>query len=583
MFDAALLLTTDAPGGKVDPCPSDPWGNAFAWMLCDMVKAFGVDTTNLRTDLVAGYLNGKTSRGACAGLFESITAHTCVTETLWNVTEVAGLSLGVVMIVARFMRLLADNNYSVSVSWAFANPILRFVVFLPIEQLSFPIMVQVHAVSTWLAGLIYLDITNAGGGSASPGLLLNAAVILVIQYLYGVVIYTMAMASLMAYQICIVLAPLLIPLWVYGPDAGLFRWFGRTVVGGLVAPIFIAAGWATVIVIVHQFDQNVGSIIQPLILTVGIWFLAKLLAATSLELFRSTGAISMLQSVFFAESAMSGSLRLAGGLITPRWRERFASKVIGMSVDKDRGGWLPFTHWHGHYYVPEAMARSARNIALQQRQYAASVFAAASRNGNARRALVGAMDPQRIKDAGSLALLDIQTKDRAGDFKGMAQTIAMLEFGGEEALGMLAAQMANLPDQVQLADFLVANSTVGGIRANRRLEGLGQDTMTEFMRPGSVRGNEFRRYRRFSQAVNAPSGFVIPEGFRAQPYSDTLPKHDGPGGYWLDSPWRGIRDPATPRRESWLRRHIGWKERRPGVPLAGTPATVRDPYDGTLP
>ena len=39
------------------------------------------------------------------------------------------------------------------------------------------------------------------------------------------------LASLIGLQICIVLAPLFIPLWVYGTDASLFSWFARTVGG----------------------------------------------------------------------------------------------------------------------------------------------------------------------------------------------------------------------------------------------------------------------------------------------------------------------------------------------------------------
>ena len=119
MLLSAPLMATQT---QTVACPTDPWGNFMAWLFCDLLQAFGVQTKNLSTDMVASYLHMSVGSGnACAGLVESLGSGSCVTLNLWHATEMAGFPLVVVAMGARFMRMLTQGNYSVSPGWAFAH------------------------------------------------------------------------------------------------------------------------------------------------------------------------------------------------------------------------------------------------------------------------------------------------------------------------------------------------------------------------------------------------------------------------------------------------------------------------------
>jgi hypothetical protein len=334
-------------------CPTDPFDGFFAWVGCSFVKAMGVDPDKMHGDLISSLLSAPppSANGSCSSLLESLMGQACVTQTLWQMTEAASFPIIVAMLGARFGRMLAHSNYSVSPGWAVADPVLRAIVAATFAHVSYGLMVQTHAAAELLAVLLFGKITAAGGVTgawlAFPSLGGGFLLADIIYWLYSIYIFFLFLASLIGFQICVVLAPLVIPFWVYSGQNQVFSWFAKTVGGALALPIALAVGWGIVIDMVHQMavtspgqQSGLGGpvglaawMLTVIVIGAGVWFMSKFVRATTGELFSG----HLLSTLFLAESTLLMSSRLAGAAMPSRMKDAASRRVLGMN----RGGWMP--------------------------------------------------------------------------------------------------------------------------------------------------------------------------------------------------------------------------------------------------
>jgi len=244
--------------------------------------------------------------------------------------------------------MMTDNGYSGSLGWAIADPILRAIVAMGAIYGSYPAMVQAHVLSISLGAAAFQAIGVAGGagnpldhmGHGAVGWsifgtgMVGELLVDIIVWVMDLFILFLMLSSMVGYQICIVLAPLVIPIWVYSGNTGVFGWFFKTVVGALAVPVAVGIGWGVLLVLTHGLDPQrkhetwwmllPGHFwqrgVQIAFLIAGIWFLWKLIQATTGELFRGQG---LLATIFYAQGAMMTSARIARNVM-PRGLNNWA-------------------------------------------------------------------------------------------------------------------------------------------------------------------------------------------------------------------------------------------------------------------
>src|SRR5262245_54134029 len=297
-------------------CDVDPVSSFFTWLTCGGLSAFGVNPDHMGTDVIASFLSPMGTvgtPGACSTFLEALVGSTCVTSQLWQMTEAAGYPILAVTIGARFLKTLADSNFSMAPSWALAEPLLRAVVAAAAIHASYDVMALAHVNADHLAHLMYNKMADVGGADPAGGIFAASGVspnllVMLIQWVYTIYLFILMTGSLIGYQTCIVLAPLMIPFWVYSGSATLWMWFARTALGGLVLPSVLGLGWGMEVTLTHQLDgtllantaagvvPGVGTlfllkgvavaIVQILIILAGAWFMGRLVKGTTGEFFQ---------------------------------------------------------------------------------------------------------------------------------------------------------------------------------------------------------------------------------------------------------------------------------------------------------
>jgi hypothetical protein len=350
-------------------CPSDPFDGFWAWMGCSVLKAFGANPDTLRGDLVFQLLSNPSSPSAsgCPSMLESFLGprQSCLTEQLWQLMEPAGYVLIVAVLGARFGKMVASNNFSVSPGWAVADPVLRSVVAGTFVHLSYGLMVLGHSGMETVSILLFGKITAAGGvtgiwlldpagaavaASPSGG---GALLVDIIHWLFSLYILVMVLASLVGFQVCVVLAPLVIPLWIFSGQNQVFSWFTKTVIGATILPVVVGVGWAVFLDLIHQFSvtQNpsvitifAGWVLELVFVIAGVWFMTRFIKATTGEVFASQ---NLLSTVFMAEATLMMTNRMAWGAMGHQTALRAAAGVLN----------------HGaRHYVPHAMMAHAQGL-----------------------------------------------------------------------------------------------------------------------------------------------------------------------------------------------------------------------------
>jgi hypothetical protein len=331
-------------------CPSDPFDGFWAWMGCSVLKAFGADPDKLRGDLVFQLLSNPSSPSAsgCPSMLESFLGphQSCLTEQLWQLMEPAGYVLIVAVLGARFGKMVASNNFSVSPGWAVADPVLRSVVAGTFVHLSYGLMIFGHSGMESVGVLLFGKITAAGGvtgiwlldpagaavaASPSAG---GALLVDIIHWLFSLYILVMVLASLVGFQVCVVLAPLVIPLWIFSGQNQVFSWFTKTVIGASILPVVVGVGWAVFLDLIHQFSvtQNpsvitifAGWVLELVFVFAGVWFMTRFIKATTGEVFASQ---SLLSTIFMSEAVFMMSSRMTRGMMGHGAMTRFSGAVL---------------------------------------------------------------------------------------------------------------------------------------------------------------------------------------------------------------------------------------------------------------
>jgi hypothetical protein len=417
-------------------CPSDPFDGFWAWIACSFLRAFGVDPNLSLGDPVYQLLKNPSSPQAsgCQTLLESFIGphQTCITEQLWQLMEPAGYVLVVVVLGARFAKLMASNNFSVSPGWMVADPFLRAVVASGFIHVSYGLMVLGHSEAEALGIVLFSKITAAGGvtgfflldpaGVTNPVAtsMTGALLVDIIHWLFSVYVVIMILASLVGFQVCIVLAPLVIPLWVFSGNNEVFGWFTKTTLGSCALPIAVGSGWSIFLVLIHQFSIMNHSVIgllagwmmQLVFVCAGIWFMARFLKATTGELFSG----HLLATMFYAQSVLSGSGKLLGGLLPDKTKFGLSQRLMSAN-SKGR--------------MPSGLMNSARNYMTTTRNFGEQSLVDAAQNGPMRSASLGwvARQPwgmQRINQTASQLLKNANASLRQGDVGSAQHWLAAL-------------------------------------------------------------------------------------------------------------------------------------------------------------
>lgn len=368
MITAAHPLAAHLLASTCQLSTPDPFSNFFGWLGWQLLSAIRVKPCDMTGDYVAHWLtSGMTVSNAnptssCAALVESWSTVNgeCLTYQIWNTMQYAGYPLVAVAVGARFTRMVGQSGYSTSLGWSLADPLLRAVVAIGMIRVSFMALVQTHLATTLLGGHLYTGIIGVGGASLgiTTGLTTDLLVT-AIQWLYSAFALVLIMASTIAFEVCVILSPLVIPIWVYGRDASVFSWYYKTVLGALALPVAVGVGWGVVVRLTHQLDQNTGDVLphicsannaatcsnqpgwamiaQLIVLLAGIVFMGKFIRATTGELFSGHG---LLTNLFLLESTMLGSGRILGraGAFVP---QRMALASHRNLSRFGASGWMP--------------------------------------------------------------------------------------------------------------------------------------------------------------------------------------------------------------------------------------------------
>jgi hypothetical protein len=381
-------------------CPSDPFDGFFGWLACSFLNSIGLNPDKMHGDLVSSLLSSQlpAANGTnCSGLLEAFMGQTCVTQSLWTLTEAAAYPLIVAFMGARFARMLAHSNYQVSPGWAVADPMLRAVVAIALVHLSYPLLVGLHEVVELVATILFADIT-AKGGVAGVGLVFPAnfnVLTDIIYWLYSIYVFFLFIASLIGYQICVVLAPLVIPIWVYSGQNQVFSWFVKTTGGALILPLAVATGWGVIVDMVHDMSQHfsgsvggvVGGVVQwmltVIVIAAGVWFMGKFVKATTGELFSG----HLLTTMFLAGSVMAlGGKALSAA--TPNVAKHALSRGVAWADSHGAGGLLP-----------SGMTRAAEGYLARRMGLIGTVKDWARNNQYARHVMIDSMPRQALEEA----------------------------------------------------------------------------------------------------------------------------------------------------------------------------------------
>jgi hypothetical protein len=387
-------------GLLVAVCPADPIDNFIQWLFCAGLSTLGIHFNDDGTggmDLVANLLmgTGGGTGGDCTSLLEPLLGHGCLTHTMWQMTEVAGYPLIALTIGTRFMKMLVDNNFGSSPGWAIADPLLRAVVAAAGVHLSFPVMAAAHGMSEQLGMTIYSHLASSGGINPTAGLLGTAGgggglnpLVWIIQWLYTVYVFVLILASLVGYQICMILAPLVIPLWVHSGQNSLFMWFAKTAGGALILPVIVGVGWGAIVAMTHQLDITsaesvwlpmkmiAATTIELVFIAAGVWFMGGFIKGTTGELFGSRGVLGTL---FLAEATLLMTTRMAGAAM-PQGAAYAATRKFAGLMSK---GWMP-----------RGLARMAHNVSSEQIGRVMQLTSLLETDGAARRIVARFMGPQ---------------------------------------------------------------------------------------------------------------------------------------------------------------------------------------------
>ncbi len=480
----AHLLATQTSTSPV-ACPHDPWGNFTGWWFCDVLGSFGVDTSKLDSDLIARSLTARPTGGACAGLV-GLAGGTCVTLSLWQVTETAAIPLVVAAMAARFLRLVARDDLLAAPGWALADPVLRAIVAIAAISASFQVMVVLHERSLEVAAAAYQAITSAGGSDPVAGVtsggIVGGIVVLIVQWAYTAVLRLMLLASVLGYQVCIVAAPLFIPLWVYGSDVGLFTWFSRAAGGALVLPLAMGVSWATVVTLTHRSGSG---LVGFAMMTAGVWFMGKLVSATSGELFRNHSFSGAMASLFFTESAILNSMRI-GGAVMPVAAHHWVARLTA----KGGRGQLQGLMQHGE------------RVFTAERGMVSTVLSRLETNSALRRVMAGWIGVERLREHAIIQSRSVRALMRAGNWLGASQLVADFDKANWERGTIGAFNRLPIDQQVKLAYRAVAHGRTGLGRPDDRAEMVGSRALDAAFGPASIAGQDVRYFRGLLQWMN---------------------------------------------------------------------------------
>jgi hypothetical protein len=505
-------------------CQTDPFSQTWAWMGCSVLSAFGVDPNTLHGDAVYALMAHPASPGGagCPYFLETLIGSNCLTEQLWQMMEPAGYLLVVAVLGARFARMLASNNYSAPPGWAVADPVLRAVVAMTFIHLSYGLLVFGHSETEYLGISLFQKITAAGGVTDAWVLLPSSSIPLVdiVHLLFSLYILLLVLASLVGFEVCIVLAPLVIPLWIFSGQNQVFSWFTRNVIGSTLLPIVVGVGWAVFLDMLRNFARQqsprititpVGGQLLPLpswdnvlfllggwvpemvFVCVGVWFMTKFIRATTGEVFASQ---NLLSTLFLTESVLLMTGRMAGRVLPQRTFDWFATR-------------RPVQWLNSHRWLPHATARFMNAHNLARMSMVGQVANWIQVHGPARNAMAALMTPAELGEGAAVVYNNALAALESGNYntgEGNAATIVE-DFSADRQQRIAWEAYRRLPmaRQIQLAAATFAKmDSVGLGRSSTRLQDRGRRQLSDTWGPGTHIGRNVGTIRQIIKEQTAP-------------------------------------------------------------------------------
>jgi hypothetical protein len=330
----------------------------------------------------------------------------------------------------------------------------------------------------------------------------------IIHWLFSLYVVVMVLASLVGFQVCVVLAPLVIPLWIFSGQNQVFAWFAKTVIGATILPVAVGVGWGVFLDLIHEFSvvQNPsvitvlgGSVLELVFVLAGVWFMTRFIKATTGEVFASQ---NLLTTIFLMESVGHMTGRMVGRVAPQALVNAFAA-APGVQRLAARG------------LLPHRMTQFVNAHNNAQMGLVGQVGSWMQVNSQARKLAAGLMTPRQVQKGADIVWDNAVASLRAGNYSGNDSSAAAIvqDFSQAryEKVAWEGFRRLPLAEQVRVSSGVVAHMYTAGLDQPRidPLQARGEANLLATFAPGTHIG----RHLGDAQAIikSQTSGPAVPD------------------------------------------------------------------------
>jgi hypothetical protein len=353
------LLTAGAPlTAAMYLWPWDVLGNI--WNAFKDFLSFFADPAKVFQEILFG---GPVASGP-AQLLESVVGTQIVTgdtaQKLWTSAAAAGGGLAGVAAGARAIKLVvAPQEGPGRASVLLTDVVGRLVVTLGLIGLSWAGPIWIFNASAAVGGTMLKGFLDSGI-STDPvsgisnflntwalgvGWLTQAVAFVLCLYVFAVMV-----AARLLFLFAVVVGPLVIPLWAYSGKMQVLQWWGRLMLGALMAPIVGGAGVGIVAAFAsaaNGFLPGLGAFLSLIVLVAGFWFVGGALRELCTSAFdlgaffvaATAAVVAMVRdAAVMVATAGAGAAAGAAGAATAAEGTSGTTSAAGMTGSGPSGG-----------------------------------------------------------------------------------------------------------------------------------------------------------------------------------------------------------------------------------------------------
>ena len=263
--------------------PWDVLGNI--WGAFKDFLSFFADPAKVFQEILFG---GPVASGP-AQLLESVVGTRIVTgdtaQKLWTSAAAAGGGLAGVAAGARALKLVITPQEGPGRASVLLVDVLgRLVVTLGLIALSWEGPIWIFNASAGVGGTMlkgFLDSGISGDPASGVSNFMNTWVLGVgwltqaVAFVLCLYVFAVMVAARLLFLFAVVVGPLVIPLWAYSGKMQVLQWWGRLMLGALMAPIVGGAGVGIVAAFAsaaNGFLPGLGAFLSLIVLGAGFWF-----------------------------------------------------------------------------------------------------------------------------------------------------------------------------------------------------------------------------------------------------------------------------------------------------------------------